>query len=299
MGYGLYYFSESNSARYCLMVNQLAKNLAGKAQIYSVLCPVSSGVMLSEEAQKKANCSDEAKAADWLYSNMDPSVKTVPIVNALRAHNDEYLYFRTDHHWTTLGAYYAYREWCNAKGVTPHELSFFEKTMTFEGFLGTFYSNSNKDPSLARNADTVVAYVPNGTNSMTFYTDYNSDHYNEYSWRIINDVSNYPKSGLYDTFVGGDPPYAHAHNEEITDGSSVLVVKDSYANAFIPFLVDHYEDIYWIDFRYYKKWCDQKGYPATITALVEREGIQDVILCQNITFTSSDSSLEIMEKFFK
>lgn len=301
VGYGLYYFSESNSARYCLMVNQLAKNLAGKAQIYSVLCPVSSGVMLSEEAQKKANCSDEAKAADWLYSNMDPSVKTVPIVNALRAHNDEYLYFRTDHHWTALGAYYAYREWCNAKGITPHELSFFEKTMTFEGFLGTFYSNSNKDPSLARNPDTVVAYVPNGTNQMTMYTDYKSDKYYECGWRIVNDVASagYPAGELYATFAGGDPPYAHAHNEEITDGSSVLVVKDSYANAFIPFLVDHYEHVYWIDFRYYKRWCDEQHYPATITALVEREGIQDVILCQNITFTSSDSSLEIMEKFFK
>ena len=299
VGYGLYYFNESNSARYCLMVNQLAENLAGKAQLYSVLCPVSSGVMLSEEMQKKVNCSDEAKAAEWLYRNMDPSVKTVPIVNALRAHNDEYLYFRTDHHWTTLGAYYAYREWCKVKGVTPHELSFFEKTMTFEGFLGTFYSDSNRDPSLEKNEDTVVAYVPNGTNNMTMYTDYNSDKYNEYGWRIINDVSDYPKGGLYDTFVGGDPPYAHAHNEEITDGSSVLVVKDSYANAFIPFLVDHYEHIYWIDFRYYKKWCEQQGYPATITSLVEREGIQDVILCQNIVFTSSDASLSIMEKFFK
>ena len=212
-GYGVYYFNESGSARYCLLVNQLAKALEGKAQLYSLLCPISAGVMLSEDMQKEIGCSDEAKAAEWFYNNMDPSVKTVPVVNALRAHNDEYIFFRTDHHWTSLGAYYAYREWCGAKGVTPHELSFFRETKTFEGFLGTFYYDSNQNASLAETPDTVIAYVPNGTNAMTMYTDYNSDRYNEYQWNIIYDVSGYPASGLYNTFAGGDQPYNYAHNE--------------------------------------------------------------------------------------
>ena len=294
-GYGVYYFNQSDSEDYCRKTNQLAKNLEGKAQLYCMLCPISAGVMLSEETRNKIGCSDEAKAAEWIYQNMDASVKTVSMVNTLKAHNDEYIFFRTDHHWTALGAYYAYREWCKVKGITPHELDFFEKTYTFEGFLGTFYSKSGKDPSMAKNPDTVYAYVPNGTNSMTFYTEYNSDHYNEYSWRIVNDVSSYPRSELYGTFAGGDPPYAHAHNEEITDGSSVLVIKDSYANAFIPFLIDHYEHVYWVDFRYYAKWCNQMGYTPTISALVEREGIQDVILCQNICFIGSSKLQDIMK----
>ena len=294
-GYGVYYFTESNSAKYCLEVNQLAKNLEGKAQLYCMLCPISAGVMLSEETREEIGCSDEAKATDWFYRNMDSSVKTVPIVNALRAHNDEYIFFRTDHHWTALGAYYAYREWCKVKGVTPHELSFFKETMTFDGFLGTFYQKSGKDASLAKNPDTVIAYVPNGTNTMTMYTDYNSDKYSKYTWKIIYDVSNYPDNGLYWTFSGGDKPFSYAHNEEITDGSSVLVVKDSFANAFIPFLVDHYEHIYWIDFRYYEEWCGQMGYTPTISALVEREGIQDVLLCNNIDFVGTGSLLKIMK----
>lgn len=298
-GYGLYYFNEANSARYCLLVNQLAQNLAGKAQLYSMLCPISSGVMLTEQRLEEIGCSDEAKAADWFYRNMDPSVKTVAMVNALKAHNDEYIFFRTDHHWTALGAYYAYREWCKVKGVTPHELSFFKETMTFDGFLGTFYSSSDNNASLAANPDTVYAYVPNGTNSMTMYTDYNSDRYNEYQWNIVYDVSNYPDGGLYDTFAGGDQPFNYAHNEEITDGSSVLVVKDSYANAFIPFLIDHYEYIYWIDFRNFKSWCEEQGYEASISALVAREGIQDVILCQNISIVSSGTALDVMESIFR
>lgn len=299
-GYGLYYFSESNSARYCLLVNKLAKNLAGKAQVYSILCPISAGVMLSQEDQEKIGISDEYAAAEWFYRNMDASVKTTNVVPTLKAHNDEYIFFRTDHHWTALGAYYAYREWCKTKGVTPHELSYFEKTYDFDGFLGTFYSNSNKNASLAANPDTVHAYVPNGTNKMNMFVANGDGTFTEYGWRIVNDVSNYNKTQLYAAFAGGDQAYNYVHNEAITDGSSVLIVKDSYGNAFIPFLIDHYEYIYWIDFRNYKKWCGWAGHPdPSISNLVERKGIQDVILCQNISIAGSSSALDVMESIYK
>lgn len=299
-GYGVYFFNESNSARYCLLVNKLAKNLAGKAQVYSMLCPISAGIMLSDEVRESTGASDEHEATEWFYRNMDPSVKTVTIVPTLKAHNDEYIFFRTDHHWTSLGAYYAYREWCKVKGVTPHELSFFEKTYEFEGFLGTFYSNSNKNASLAANPDTVKAYVPNGTNKMNMFVANNDGTFTEYGWRIVNDVSNYNKTQLYATFAGGDQAYNYVHNEAVTDGSSVLIVKDSYGNAFIPYLIDHYEYIYWIDFRNYKKWCGWAGYPdPSISNLVERKNIQDVILCQNISIAGSSSALDVMESIYK
>ncbi len=298
-GYGVYYFSESNSARYCLLVNQLAKNLAGKAQIYSMLCPISAGVMLSDEVRESTGASDENQATEWFYRNMDPSVKTVSMFNSLKAHNDQYIFFRTDHHWTALGAYYAYQEWCKVKGVTPHELSQFE-TKSFEGFLGTFYSNSNKNASLAANPDTVTAYVPMGTNSMEMYVANGDGSFTKYDWRIVNDVSDYAKSELYATFAGGDQAYNYVHNTAVTDGSSVLIVKDSYGNAFIPFLIDHYEHIYWIDFRNYKKWCAWAGYgDPSISALVERQGIQDVVLCHNISIAGSSTALDVMESIYK
>ncbi len=299
-GYGVYYFSESNSARYCLLVNKLAKNLAGKAQVYSMLCPISAGVMLSDEVREKTGASDEHAATEWFYRNMDPSVRTVTMFPALKAHNDEYIFFRTDHHWTALGAYYAYREWAKVKGVTPHELSYFEKTYEFPGFLGTFYSQSNKNASLAANPDTVYAYVPNGTNKMTMFVGNGDGTFTEYGWRIVNDVSNYAKSELYAAFAGGDQAYNVVHNEAITDGSSVLIVKDSYGNAFIPYLIDHYEYIYWIDFRNYKKWCGWAGYSdCSISNLVSRKNIQDVILCHNISIAGSSSALKAMEEIYK
>ena len=298
-GYGVYYFNASNSAKYCLLVNQLAKNLEGKAQVYSILCPISAGIMLSDEVRESIGASDENEATEWFYANMDDSVRTVSMYKSLKAHNDEYIFFHTDHHWTALGAYYAYREWAKVKGVTPHELSEFE-TYTFTGFLGTFYSNSNKNASLAANPDTVTAYIPNGTNQMTMYVEQKDGTFKEFAWRVVNDVSNYAKSSLYATFAGGDQPYNYAHNEAITDGSSVLIVKDSYGNAFIPFLIDHYEHIYWIDFRNYKKWCSWAGISdPSISNLVERKGIQDVILCHNISIAASSSALKVMEPLYK
>ena len=94
-----------------------------------------------------------------------------------------------------------------------------------------------------------------------------------YDWWIVNDVSNYPNSEFYAMFAGGDNSFSYAHNETIHDGSSVVVIKDSFGNAFIPWLVDHYEHIYWIDVRYTDN---------TISEMVEDYGIQDVLVCLNI-----------------
>ena len=163
------------------------------------------------------------------------------------------------------------------------------------------YNYSNKNQSLKSRPDTVTAYIPNGTNEMSCYIPNNSGGgYGKYSWPIVKDVSSYGRGSYYLTFVAGDQPYNYAHNETITDGSSVLIVKDSYGNAFIPYLIDHYEYIYWIDFRNYKKWCGWAGYPdPSISNLVVRKGIQDVILCQNISIAGSSSALDVMDSIYK
>lgn len=299
-GYGVYGFRASESARYCLAVNAVAQAVKGKAQVYCIICPISAGIMLSDEVLAQVGGTDEGEAMAWMYDNMDDSVRKVNVYQTLKQHNTEYIYFHTDHHWTALGAYYAYGEFCRQKGIEPHKLSDFE-TREFPNFLGTFYSSSNQSPALAANPDTVTAYVPNGTNDMIMYSDYGSSgSYTEYNWNIIYDVSGYPSGGLYGTFSAGDQPYNYAHNETITDGSTVLIVKDSYGNAFIPFLVDHYEHIYWVDYRYYSKYCAWAGIgDSSLSAFVAAHDVDDVILCNNINSTGDGSLLGAMEKIFK
>ena len=299
-GYGGYWFGETQSARYCEYVSRLAKNLEGTAAVYDVICPLAAGVNLSDETRQSVGLSDERAAIRWMCERMDPAVRNVPVWGALKSRNDEYLYFRTDHHWTALGAYYAYREFCAAKGIRPHELDAFQ-TYVFEGYIGSLYNYSNKNQSLKSRPDTVTAYIPNGTNEMSCYIPNNSGGgYGKYSWPIVKDVSSYGRGSYYLTFVAGDQPYNYAHNETITDGSSVLIVKDSYGNAFIPFLVDHYEHIYWIDYRSYADWAAWAGKAdASISALVAEKGIRDVILCNNISSTGSKTLLNAMDKLFR
>ena len=276
-GYGLYYFTQPAADKFAATMNQVYSNVKDKVNMYVMICPISAGVMLDQTVLDDMGCSDEKAAIDYIYGKMDKGIHTVSAFDNLRKHNAEYIYFHTDHHWTALGAYYAYEEFCKEKGIQPNPIEGFQ-TMEFPGFLGTFVSSSNNNAALTANPDTVVAYVPNGTNAMTM-------HYTNGSvvdWFVINDVSSYAKSELYATFVGGDRPFSYAHNPNITDGSAVMVIKDSYGNAFIPFLIDHYEYVYWVDARYTSN---------TISQMVADYNIQDVIYQVQIYNSSTDNML--------
>lgn len=276
-GYGLYYFTQSPADKFAATMNQIYANVKDKVNLYVMICPISAGVMLDQAVLDDMGCSSEKDAIDYIYGKMDPGIHTVSAFDNLKKHNAEYIYFHTDHHWTALGAYYAYQAFCQEKGIEAHNIADYE-TMEFPGFLGTFCSSSNNSPALQSNPDTVVAYIPKGTNAMTM-------HYTSGSvvdWLIVNDVSGYAKSELYATFVGGDRPFSYAHNPAITDGSAVMVIKDSYGNAFIPWLVDHYEYIYWVDARYTSN---------TISQMVRDYNVQDVIYEVQIYNSSTDNML--------
>ena len=281
-GYGLYYFTQAGADAYIKTMNQVYENVKDKVNLYVMITPISAGIMLDQAVLDDMGCSNEGDAIQYVYSQLDPGIHTVSVYENMRKHNTEYLYFHTDHHWTQLGAYYAYEMFCQEKGIQPHKPEEFE-TVEFGGFLGTFYSSSNQSSALASNPDTVTAYIPNGTNDMTMTT---ADGQN-IDWKIINDVSSYPDSELYAAFAGGDQPYAYAHNEQISDGSAVLLVKDSYGNAFLPWLVDHYEHIYWIDCRYTSN---------TISQMVKEHGVQDVIYECSIYNGTSDLMLDYYAK---
>ncbi len=278
--YGMYYFNRDAAERYATqVVNRACELLRDEAQVYSLIVPTSSGVILNKATQESIGVNDQDSAIEYANSLMDPSVRALNVFGTLNAHDGEYIYFRTDHHWTALGAYYAYTDFCGAKGAAPHALEDFEKR-EYPGFLGSFYS-STMAKALENNPDTVDAYVPMGTNSMV-YADKTGK---ETAWFIISDVSGAFSGGKYYCFSGSDQPYSYAHNPQITDGSACCVVKDSFGNAFIPFLIDHYEYVYWIDFRYYG---------GTLPALVRDKGVDDVLFCLNIENISSDRATTLM-----
>ena len=282
VGYGLYYFVQKNADWYAAILNEMDKRLEGRAQLYSLIAPINGGVLLSDARQQELHVSDQRESIRYIYSRMAEDIKTVEVFDTLRAHVDEYIYFHTDHHWTALGAYYAYTQYAAAAGLTPHTLEQFEK-VEYPNFLGTYYSVSGIT-SLGANPDTVIAYKPMGTNKMKMTM---ADGVT-YDWFVVNDVTSYGSSMKYGTFAGGDQPYNVVENPEITDGSACLVIKDSYGNALIPYLVDHYQYLYWVDFRHYK---------GSIYDLVEEKNIKDVLVLQQIYNTGDSGALKKLQAF--
>lgn len=272
--YSIYYFNQDTCKIYTDALNGAAQKLKGTADVYSVLIPNNSGAMLPEDELSGLGGSDQQQAISYYYSKYE-DVTPIRTIETLREHNDEYLYFRTDHHWTQLGAYYVYRNFCEAKKWTPHELTEFQ-TMKFSPFLGSFYAElGNAD--MAANPDEVTAYIPNGTNDMTYWNEDGT----EQPWNVIRDVTGWGDNTGYYCFIGGDKPLSIIENPKIQDGSSCMVVKESYGNSFVPFLVDHYQTVYVVDFRYAQ---------VNVVDYVKEKKIQDLIIMNNITIAAGENA---------
>ena len=281
--YNLYYFVQDCADRYIAAVDRAAAALAGEAKFYSILVPNSSGVMLSEEYRNKLGGSDQKKAIDYYYTRYH-SATPIPTIDTLREHSDEYLYFRTDHHWTQRGAYYVYREYCKKRGLTPHELEDFQ-VMEFAPFLGTAFATLNDD-TMKERPDTVTAYVPMGTNDLTYWDKDGNPH----EWSVIRDVTDWATDSKYLCFIGGDNPVAVIQNPAITDGSSCVVLKESYGNSFVPFLVDHYQTVHVLDFRYTGE---------NLVKYVRDNKINDVIVINNLSVIGSSDLVGVLENVLK
>lgn len=270
-GYEMYNYVGSLAEKYQSTVNAVADSLSGVSQVYAMAIPLSSGITLPDELFSDIPGSDQAQAEKDILAGMGQNVKTIPLHDVMMSHRTEYIYFRTDHHWTALGAYYAYVQFCTAKGITPHNLSDYEVSQ-FPGFLGSFYNDGGKPDTMKNDPDTVNAYHPvSATASMKYGDNENSTLT---GGQVIFDESTASASLKYGTFIMGDNPFTVIENPEVSNGESCIVVKESFGNAFVPFLVDHYQTVYVVDYRYYS---------GSVTQLARDKGVKDVLFVNNLS----------------
>ena len=287
--YEYYNFNQATADNYAATVNHAAAILEGKSKVYDMIIPTSMAITLPESYSGSTNSSDQKKAIDYMYSIMAPNVNRVNVYDTLLNHKDEYIYFRTDHHWTSLGAYYAYRELMGAKGVVPAELTAF-KEYKFEGFLGSFYAESGQKASLGNTPDYVLAYEP--TQLQYIRTFAPSTMPNGADYHIVSDGNRLSAANKYLSFVCGDHPYGIMTNPTITDGSSCLVIKESFGNAMVAYLTQNYQNVYVVDYRYINQ-----VFPGTLRQFVDERGIQDVMFINNVSATRSPALVNAMSTF--
>ena len=289
--YEMYYQNKANSARYSALINAAAQKLDGKAKVYTVVVPLA--YAYNDKVLQKTDASDPKAAIDGMYGAIThKNAIKVDAYGALSAHKDEYLYFRTDHHWTARGAYYAYTAYAQCADLTAHPLDYYEK-LEFEGFLGTLYSHT-KAPALQKNPDVLEAFVPQGSNNLYVHTA--DGERQKFTGGVVRKDTDrfYPAAASkYNCFLTSDNPlgteqsyYCSIENPNIQDGSAVVLVKESFGNCFAPFLVDHYQYVYIIDYRYFD---------GDLTQFVTEKGARDVIFLNNITATSAAPRIAEME----
>lgn len=276
-GYEYYNFVQEIADAYVNSINNVAKALEDtNIQVYDMIVPTSVDVTLDESTRSSIQSSNQQRAIDYMYASMNSKVKTVNILPALKNHANEYIYYRTDHHWTALGAYYAYAELMAAKGTAPLNLETDFTQVSYGDFLGSFYTDTNKNKKLEKKPDELIAYVPDFKTEMYYY-EADGD---KITWPLVYDVSSYPIGYKYSAFAGGDNKYTRVHN--LTEGSkgSCIVVKESFGNAMIPFIAGNYKYVYVIDYRYWD---------GSLSALAKSKGATDVIFINNISATRNES----------
>ena len=273
--FNMFSFSQRASDQYAAILSDFADIMEPKGvRVVSAMAPQAVGIMVEQKYMEKLHCADQEAALDYILSQMNDNVVKVDMFHRLLEHNDEYIYFRTDHHWTALGAYYAYQEICAMTGMEAAPLENFE-VWDQGDFTGTLYYESTKRSQLR--IDTCIAYNPPG-NLTTYITD---DKYGTFETNVLTDMSNSGKHAKYYVFLYGDNALTEIINHDIPEGKNCVVIKDSFGNPLVPFLTQNYHKVYALDFRHYKG--------MNLQEFVEAYEIDDVIFGHMLGMSQSDS----------
>lgn len=235
----IYTYSETSAKRYASIINSLAKSVP-TAKVYSIIAPTS--VEFYGTKKYRSGEHSQHDAIKNVYSMLDSSVTAVDAYSPIMEKADEYIYFRTDHHWTARGAYYAYTAFCKAANTTAPDISSYT-THKIDGFLGSLYRQTQSS-ALKNNPDYVECFELLTQAENTVYTSSAmTDGVKTYV--VAKKVSGDNK---YLAFISGDQPLEKI-TTGVTNGKKILVIKESFGNAFVPFLCNNYQEVYVVDPR--------------------------------------------------
>ncbi len=242
----------------------------GTDHVKIMLVPTASEILL-DKLPMFATGFDQNGMLDSLYERL-PEGTALDVRDMLMTHADEYIYYKTDHHWTTLGAFYAYQAWAEAMGFEVPDLKDVKQTAVSEEFHGTVYSKLNLDLS----KDTMHRFeLPSTPSKVEVTLDMASKMDTMYNEKYLS------MKDKYSYYLDGN----HGLTEITSNGEgkgTLLIIKDSYAHCFAPFTVGNYKKVYMVDFRYFN---------MPISSFIEQYGITDVLVLYNaVTFATDTHS---------
>ena len=242
------------------------KELSDKLDVpMKVMLIPTAAQILTDKLPSFAPNLDQKKLLEYAKAQ---GLDTVDVFDELLAHNDEYIYYKTDHHFTSLGAYYCYSAWKEAKGESAEPITAWKSEILCDNFRGTTYAKVNYPLAPY---DTITAY-------------YKTEH------KVNYNGGAYVADSIYERkYLDGSDQYAVFLNsnqaQTVIEGSGtgrLLIVKDSYANTFAQFVVDEYAEVHLIDTRFFS---------GSVSEYAAENGIDEVLVIYNIPNFVADTAV--------
>lgn len=284
----LYGGSYSVGESYAQVINKYKEVLGDDVNVYSMIIPTSCEFYSPPSVEKY--CGSQLNNINHVIANLRDDVTAVDVYTPLSQHTKEDIYMRTDHHWASLGAYYAAQAFAQAAGVPFMELDKYERRVVHD-YVGTMYAYS-EDIVLKNNPEDFFYYVPTGIDYTTTYYNYIIEDGAITGAEEPYEGSFFMRYGdgngmAYCTFMGGDSKIVHVSTGAGT-GRKLAIFKDSFGNALPGFLFGSFDDIYVIDMRYFTH--------NAYTYLTEN-GVTDVLFANNAFHAATASTVTYYNRF--
>lgn len=253
----------TNNIRY---VDKMAKEV--KSQVSILLVP-SAGYVMTDKMPNHAALYDAWRRYEQ-GKELLSSGNWIEIAEKLKEEkNSKQIYFRTDHHWTTQGAYEGYCAYMKSMGEIPHSYESFSPKCVSRTFYGTLYS---KAPTIVK-PDTLI--IPDNIPNCQISCDGKKR-------AGIYERSKLKEKDKYAVYFGGNYGIVEINNEESESDKTLVMIKDSYANSMVPYLLPHYKRIVMLDLRYYND---------SVESLIEKENPGQVLVLYELSRFAKDSNL--------
>ena len=246
--------------------------------VYFALIPSNSEIH-SDILPKNAPNASQKAVIDYCYTNS--GAENIDIYGQLKAHADDYIFYRTDHHWTSLGAYYGYEAIMKAMGYSPTPLPSFKPETVTDAFYGTVYSKSGM--SWVK-PDTIDIYLPQETTTKVM--NYSTA---EPVAGTMYDYSYLEKKDKYSIFMGGNTALIKIKTAKV-NAPKLLIIRDSYMDSLIPFLQRDFSEIDIMDLRYYKTQLMQ----SSVNDYISKNGIDEVLVCYSVYNFGTDTNVFLL-----
>ncbi len=277
-------FSEVASKRLAESIGGFADTMKERGiQVVSAPAPTSVGILIEPEYLEKLKCANQNDMLQYIHSLMSDNAIKIDTHAVMTSHMDEYIYFRTDHHWTARGAYYVYEAAMEALGHTPKPLDEFREWDMGE-FEGSLTYKVTRPHKLKR--DNLYAYVTDDNVQMTIYST-NNDLGKGTEWDMVQDMTNRGKNEKYSAFLRNDNPLTKLVNHDLPEGTACILVKDSFGNCMAPFLTQNYHTVYVVDYR---------KFHGRLTEFLNTHEVQDIIFAPYMIATQSMAGNDLFQR---